>query len=596
MFCSSCGKKIALNNKYCKYCGSSQIADADSLEKSNVWTCNFCGQEFKTKKKLDNHEKTCIKNPLLFKKNIKIFKLSKIFFGLWFFTIIIFLLFIFLFQKDYLSTLDSSTLPYYVFFGDIIVGFVSFSIASVFLALDNSYGKYKHLGFFNKFFRFLFSLIFLPFVVMKSFFGFIFGLFVLLPIWSLALLPLLFIFGFIRPSTPVSGNSMNPTILDQEQVELSSFTFLNKYFLKPKRGDIVTFESGRTSSSDGEIVSYIKRIVALEGDEVTIRDGYLYVNGQLVKEPYTAKPRSTFGGSFLADCKTIKIPNDYYFVLGDNRKRSRDSREVGLVSINEIDSILPVSKQSEYQDRLRDASSDGLDHGLSSFNIDDYYQRINKIREDEKLKPLKRNEKLEKAALARAKSIIENNEVISLGDKNSSKYPYSKAIKDAGYYNITIGEIVTTGYYDAQELSDYWLDYETKKSILDKDYQDTGIASFVGKIDDCEVQVIVQEFGGYLPPNYDKTNIEGWEKTLNRLREIQSSWQGCKDWGKTYEDNKYECNRINEIINTRISRIDAAVSRMKKNQWLTSTESQWLEQDDSLYYEQENLATKLNSL
>jgi signal peptidase I len=174
----------------------------------------------------------------------------------------------------------------------------------------------------------------------------------------------LLVLGIIRSSTPVVGNSMNPTIHDKENVNLSSFTILNKLFFKPQKGDIVTFESGRTSNTDGQIVSYIKRIVAVGGDEVSIRDGFLYVNNELVKEPYTAKPRSTFGGSFLADCKTIKIPDGYYFALGDNRKRSKDSRDVGLVSIKEIESILPMKKQDQFKDRLRDASNDGVDHGL----------------------------------------------------------------------------------------------------------------------------------------------------------------------------------------------------------------------------------------
>jgi signal peptidase I len=461
------------------------------------------------------------------------------------------------------------------------------------LALNFSYGKYFKEKPLRKFFRFIFSFLFLPILVMRNFFGAIFSFFVLLPIWGLGIFFALLFLGIIRNSTPVEGNSMNPTILDKENINLSSFTFINKFFLKPERGDIVTFESGRTVEEDGQISSYIKRIVAVGGDSISIRDGFLYVNNELIKEPYIDKPRSTFGGSFLEDCKTIKIPQDYYFVLGDNRKRSKDSRELGLVSINEITSILPTKKQEQFKDRLRDASSDGLDHGLPSFDLDNYYQRINKIREDNNLKPLKRNEKLEKAALARAKSIIENNEI---GENKESKYSYSKAIRDAGYSNIVTGEIRTTGYYDSEELSNYWLDYETKENLLNKQFQDTGIASYVGKINDCEIQVIVQEFGGYVPPNYDKSMIEGWEQTLNRLKEIQPSWQKCKEWGKIYEDNKFACDRINEILNIRISNIGTAITRMKNNQWLTTLESNGLNQDKALYDEQENLATKLNSL
>jgi len=430
-----------------------------------VWTCDYCGQEFKTKKESDKHELECEKNPIIFKKKKRFLKLSKIFVIIWITSFILFILLVLLSNKIPQFSYENSQISSIFLITTVIVGIISFLITVISLALNFSYGKYFKEKPLRKFFRFIFSFLFLPILVMRNFFGAIFGFFVLLPIWGLGIFFALLFLGIIRNSTPVEGNSMNPTILDKENINLSSFTFINKFFLKPQRGDIVTFESGRTVEEDGQISSYIKRIVAVGGDSISIRDGFLYVNNELIKEPYIDKPRSTFGGSFLEDCKTIKIPQDYYFVLGDNRKRSKDSRELGLVSINEITSILPTKKQEQFKDRLRDASSDGLDHGLPSFDLDNYYQRINKIREDNNLKPLKRNEKLEKAALARAKSIIENNEI---GENKESKYSYSKAIRDAGYSNIVTGEIRTTGYYDSEELSNYWLDYETKENLLNK--------------------------------------------------------------------------------------------------------------------------------
>lgn len=388
---------------------------------------------------------------------------------------------------------------------------------------------------------------------------------------------------------------MNPTLSDKEIISMQSITFASKLFTTFNRGDIITFSSGRTIEN-GEVADYVKRIVGIAGDEIEIRDGFLFVNGKIAEEPYTLKPRSTFGSSFLQECKSIRIPKDYLFVLGDNRKRSKDSRDIGLVSIKEINGFLPVNKQTIFKDKVRLVSNDSPNQGMPSFELEKYYELINQIRTDNKLKSLKRNEKLEKAALARAKSIIDNNEVNKLESDDKGKYPYDKAIRDAGYSNIITGEVRTTGYYDAEELSNYWLEYETKKNLLDERFLDTGIAAYIGKIDGCEVQVIVQMFGGYVPPNYEKSTIDGWGQTLNRLKEIQPSWQRVKEWGSKYDNNKTDFDRINQIIATRIGNIQNAVNKMEKNQWLSPSESKGLDQDMALSNEQEKLANKLNSL
>jgi signal peptidase I len=560
------------------------------------WECIYCDKEFSSKEIADKHELRCNEKPKIKNVKMKFTKPTKISGIIWIISVLSFIAFMAVFiTVPFLSPEKSPLMPILLVIS-VLTGIIAYAVMVLSVAKNLSYGTHSHDTSFKKFVRFIFSLVFLPFAVMRSFVGVLFGIFVLLPVWGVGVLLLLLFFGVINSSTPIIGNSMNPTIRDQENIRLTSYSFIYKIFQPPKKGDIITFSSGRTANPNGEISSYIKRIVAVGGDEVIIKDGFLYVNNELVKEPYTAKARSTFGGSFLPDCKNIKIPNGYLFTLGDNRKRSKDSRDIGLVSINEIESILPVSKQTQFKDRSRDASSDGTNQGLPSFDLKDYYERINKIRIDNKLKPLKQNEKLEKAAIARAKSIIENNEVNNIGTGENGKYPYNKAIKESGYSNITIGEIRTTGYFDSEELSNYWLDYSTKESLLNKQFQDTGIGAFVGKIDGCEVQVIVQEFGGYAPPNYNKSNTEGWKSTLTRLREIQPSWQKCKEWGAAYERNKSDCDRINEIINIRIANIQTAVTKMEKNQWLSASESKGLDRDQDLYNEQEKLANKLNNL
>lgn len=556
-----------------------------------VWTCDFCGQEFKNKKESDRHELICDKNTKYQKlKNNSIFtKIAKISKITWFISMGVFLILAFVLNKidpEYKNIFSQISLP-----TTVIIGICSFLLMVFTSAIDFSFVEKKQKNVLIKIIIFILSIIFFPFFIIKKQNKVLFGFFILLPIWGLGIIFTLLVLGIIRGSTPVVGNSMNPTILDKENVDLSSFTILNKLFFKPQKGDIVTFESGRTVDPDGQIASYIKRIVATSGDEVSIRDGFLYVNNQLIKESYTVKPRSTFGGSFLPDCKTIKIPDDYYFVLGDNRKRSKDSREVGLVSINEIESILPIDKQDKFKDRLRNASNDGVDHGLPSFDLDDYYQRINKIREDNNLKPLKKNEKLEKAAIARAKSIIENNEIDFKNSENKSKYPYEKAIKEAGYYNIISGENQTTGYYDSEELSNYWLEYKTKENILNKDFQDTGIGAYIGKIDGCEIQVIVQEFGGYVPPNYSKTTIDSWKNAVDSLNSVIPSWEKTKGWNNINQD---DLSKLLDLMYREKKIASNILFKMESGKWLSDEENRSIDEYENLSKQSSALADKLN--
>ncbi len=399
--------------------------------------------------------------------------------------------------------------------------------------------------------------------------------------------------GVVPTSTDVVGESMLPTFKNDETVDFYSYNKLISYIREIKKEDLVIFQSGNTADESGNLQHFVKRVIAIEGDELEIGDGFIYVNGQFVEEPYTNKPRSTFGGTFLEECKSIKVPNGYVFVLGDNRKKSEDSRNLGFISLNDINAVLPYPKQDKYEDRWRDASLDKSHAGLFSFNKDAYYELLNEKRIESKLKPLKNNAKLEAAAKKRASAIIELNEInVKPEDSN---YPMEKALREAGYYNTIYGEIVGYGYYDAQELLDYWLEFQTKESVLNKEYQDTGVAAVVGKINDCETQVIVQEFGAYIPPNYSQELISGWESTLNSLKRVLPSWENIKNYPTTYSSNKQDADRILEIMRLRISRIEIIVLKMKASKWLTNEENNWTYEDEGLYNEQVNIAERLNS-
>ena len=115
----------------------------------------------------------------------------------------------------------------------------------------------------------------------------------------------------------VDGPSMTPTLIDAQFLLVNKLAYLNG---SPKRGDIVVFRSPRNPDED-----LVKRVIGLPGETVEIRSDGVYVNGQRLDE--TAYYREITGPPMSA----IQVPGEHYFVMGDNRSQSRDSRAIGTV-------------------------------------------------------------------------------------------------------------------------------------------------------------------------------------------------------------------------------------------------------------------------
>lgn len=131
---------------------------------------------------------------------------------------------------------------------------------------------------------------------------------------------------YVLQSVQVVGASMAPTLHDSERYVLNRFVYQVR---DPKPQDIVVLRD------PADNCYAVKRIVAKEGDTVIVKEGHLYVNGKLLQEPYLPPNTLTYAGPRYREQMWVCGVNQY-FVLGDNRNNSADSRVYGTVSRQSI--------------------------------------------------------------------------------------------------------------------------------------------------------------------------------------------------------------------------------------------------------------------
>jgi signal peptidase I len=134
--------------------------------------------------------------------------------------------------------------------------------------------------------------------------------------------------NFLFSPTTVYGESMEPTFQPKDRVLISKMSNINRF-------DIVVFNAPDADQQ------YIKRIIGLPGDRVEMKDDVLYINGKPYEESYVKRNNDIAlkdTGDFTLKELTGKttVPNGYFFVLGDNRLISKDSRRFGFISADSI--------------------------------------------------------------------------------------------------------------------------------------------------------------------------------------------------------------------------------------------------------------------
>lgn len=157
-------------------------------------------------------------------------------------------------------------------------------------------------------------------------------------IWFGGLIIVLFLLRtYIFTPTSVSGNSMNPTMVDRERV------------IAMKRSDIKRFDVITFQAPDQPKKNYIKRVIGLPGDKIEIKDDVLYINGNATDEPYLEEyknnPTEITVPQDLPLTKDFNmtevlgvevVPENHYFVMGDNRQNSKDSRMIGFIEKEKV--------------------------------------------------------------------------------------------------------------------------------------------------------------------------------------------------------------------------------------------------------------------
>ncbi|WP_162257562.1 signal peptidase I [Holzapfeliella floricola] len=126
----------------------------------------------------------------------------------------------------------------------------------------------------------------------------------------------------------IKGQSMEKTLYDGQYT-------ISLKMIKPNRGDIVVIKA-----PDNPQLRYIKRVVGIGGDTIQVKNNQLYINGQLTKEPYLtpdAKTEDFILGDFTG---RAHVPYGCYFVMGDNRSNSLDSRSFGYITPDNLESVV----------------------------------------------------------------------------------------------------------------------------------------------------------------------------------------------------------------------------------------------------------------
>lgn len=344
----------------------------------------------------------------------------------------------------------------------------------------------------------------------------------------------------------VSGESMLPTIEDGSKIQLHN---PKKY--KIKRGDIISFKNIETGG-----LHYLKRAIGLSEENVSLKNGYVVINGQILKEDYLLNNLPTYGNTFLVECNSYQVPKDRFLVLGDNRTVSVDSRVVGFVSQNDIDGVIKTNLQEQFL-------SESSQKKILKAKIDEnrLLEKINQIRKESGIPPLTTNPLLQETAKNRVESIKTN-----FNDWKEKATPIDDLLKEKGYsYNLA-HEFVTFGYLDEESIVKQILESATDEMLfLSIDFMEIGIATMEISNQECTFPIISVIISWPSIPTYSQEMIDSWTQELTSAKELLTllqSFQGTPNIDQA---------ELRELINNVAESVNIAtqiVQKVNAKEWL----------------------------
>ncbi|MBI4130538.1 signal peptidase I [Candidatus Roizmanbacteria bacterium] len=356
---------------------------------------------------------------------------------------------------------------------------------------------------------------------------------------------------------PVSGTSMLPTIQDGVTITLNS---PKKYGIA--RGDIVSFQNIETSG-----MHYLKRVIGVAGEEVSIVNGSVMINKVALKEDYIYQHAPTYGNTFLTDCEIYKIPKDHVMVMGDNRIVSVDSRIVGFVALKDIDGVIKTDVAPEFGSPMGIRSD-------SETTIDPttFVQGINSLREkEEDLDRLRSNPILNQIAGRRATIIATN-----LDSWKQHESSVTTLMNEFDYEYLQVNEMVTYGTLSEKDLVAQIQESPLYKSeFLSKQYYEVGVGVTDAEKGQCRFPVISVVLAMPTNPSYSDDTVNMWRRDIEVISTIISALQDLKF---NSQIDQQEAQILIDELSTLLTTATQMRSLVEKNQWLTEGEYKAMEE------------------